>query len=83
MKSVPTNDTPAFDAVKAVAEYRRVNKQRNATDKAGQDNATNASKARRANRAKLQTAAVQMRQAWMEWQGEDSLDEMAFGEPIE
>ena len=34
-------------------------------------------------KAEWQGIADRMRQAWAEWQGEDSLDEMAFGEPIE
>jgi len=34
-------------------------------------------------RAKWQGVARRLRQKWQEWQGEDSLHEMAFGEPIE
>jgi hypothetical protein len=35
------------------------------------------------HRAEVQQAAKQLRQRWREWQGEDSLHEMAFGEPVE
>jgi hypothetical protein len=70
MKSASTNDSPAFDAAAAVAEYRRVIKQRDAqTTKRG--------------RATYDATAERLRQAWKEWQGEDSLHEMAFGEPFE
>jgi hypothetical protein len=31
-------------------------------------------------RAKWRTVVAQMRQAWSDWQGENSLHEMAFGE---
>ena len=34
-----------------------------------------------AHRAEIQQAARQLRDRWREWQGEDSLHEMAFGEP--
>jgi hypothetical protein len=34
-----------------------------------------------AHRAEVQTAAKRLRECWREWQGEDSLHEMAFGEP--
>jgi len=57
-----------FNCNKAIAEYRRSITQR--------DKATNKS-----GRAKLEAAAVQMRQVWKEWQGEDSLHQIAFGEP--
>jgi hypothetical protein len=33
--------------------------------------------------AEWQRAAKRMRRAWREWQGEDSLHEMTFGEPAE
>ena len=35
------------------------------------------------NRFEWQGVARRMRQEWRLWQGEDSLHEMAFGEPIE
>lgn len=59
-----------FDPEAAVATYRRVIAQR---DEQAADVA----------RAKFDTIAVRLRQAWKEWQGEDSLHEMAFGEPDE
>lgn len=34
-------------------------------------------------KAKLKTRADVMKAAWKKWQGEDSLYEMAFGEPID
>jgi hypothetical protein len=34
-------------------------------------------------KAEWEGVAKRLRQAWHEWQGEDSLHEMAFGEPIE
>jgi hypothetical protein len=34
-------------------------------------------------KAEWRGVAKRMRQAWHEWQGEDSLQETAFGEPIE
>jgi hypothetical protein len=33
--------------------------------------------------AEFRAVAQRLRQLWAEWQGEDSLHEMAFGEPIE
>ena len=64
----PATPDAAFDAAKADAEYRRVIAQRDAaTTKSG--------------RAKFGRIAVRMPQAGKEWQGEDSLHEMAFGEP--
>ena len=66
----PATPEAAFDAAQADAEYRRVIAQRDAaTTKSG--------------RAKFGRIAVRMRQAWKEWQGEDCLHEMAFGEPEE
>ena len=32
-------------------------------------------------RAELRESAMRLRHRWKEWQGEDSLHEMAFGEP--
>jgi len=34
-------------------------------------------------KAEFRAVAQRLRQLWTEWQGEDSLHEMAFGEPIE
>lgn len=34
-------------------------------------------------KAKLKTRAEVMKAAWQKWQGEDSLYEMAFGEPFD
>ena len=34
-----------------------------------------------AHRVEIQQAARQLRERWREWQGEDSLHDMAFGEP--
>jgi hypothetical protein len=34
-----------------------------------------------AHRAEVREAAKRLRDRWREWQGEDSLHEMAFGEP--
>ena len=59
-----------FDAEKAVWAYRRIRRklERPSTP---------------ANTRKLQAEAKQMETAWKDWQGEDSLYEMAFGEPWE
>ena len=65
MTTKPIDD---FDAEKAVWDYRRVIKQREA--------------ARTAKRkSELAATAKRMAKAWTDWQGEDSLYEMAFGEP--
>lgn len=34
-------------------------------------------------KVKLKARAEVMKKAWQKWQGEDSLYEMAFGEPVE
>ena len=34
-------------------------------------------------RKKLEAEAKRLRDEWKAWQGEDSLHEMAFGEPVE
>jgi hypothetical protein len=34
-----------------------------------------------AHKAEVEHAATRLRDRWREWQGEDSLHEMAFGEP--
>jgi hypothetical protein len=34
-------------------------------------------------KAEWQGVAKRLREAWREWQGKDSLHEMAFGEPAE
>jgi hypothetical protein len=57
-----------FDAEKAVADFRRVIERL--------DGETTA-----AGKTKLDARAKRMHLAWKKWQGEDSLYEMAFGEP--
>ena len=57
-----------FDAERAVAIYRDVIAKRDAE-------ATDLGK------AEFQTIAKRLRASWKTWQGEDSLHEMAFGEP--
>ncbi|MBI3864365.1 MAG: hypothetical protein HY290_20975, partial [Planctomycetia bacterium] len=65
------NDDPkAFDPKSAVKAYRRVIKAR--------DSATT----RKARNEHNKTAKL-LREGWKDWQGEDSLHEMAFGEPEE
>jgi hypothetical protein len=59
-----------FDAEKAVANYRRVIARR--------DEETT-----RDGKADFDATSKRMRHAWKNWQGEDSLHEMAFGEPEE
>ena len=58
----------SFDPEHAVTKYRRVIAQRDeqATD---------------LGIAKFDSIARRLRQQWKDWQGEDSLHEMAFGEP--
>jgi hypothetical protein len=60
----------AFDPERAVAEYRRMIAQRD-----GQKT--------QQGKAEFEAIASRLRQAWKDWQGEDSLHEMAFGEPRE
>lgn len=65
------NDDPkAFDPKSAVKAYRRVIKAR--------DSATT----RKARNEHNKTAKL-LREGWKDWHGEDSLHEMAFGEPEE
>jgi hypothetical protein len=59
-----------FDPEKAVADYRRVIARR--------DEETTAE-----GKAEFDAIAKRMRAAWKDWQGEDSLHEMAFGEPAD
>ena len=59
-----------FDALAFVTEYRRIMTLR--------DEAISG-----LDRAELDAVAARMRRRWREWQGEDSLFEMAFGEPWE
>lgn len=61
--------TATFDPAQAVAAYRRVIAQR--------DLATGP------KRADHDKTAQKLRKEWADWQGEDSLLEMAFGEPQE
>ena len=57
-----------FDTEKVVAEYRKV---------IGQlESATT-----EVEKSGLRLVASQLRDQWTNWQGEDSLHEMAFGEP--
>jgi hypothetical protein len=59
-----------FDPISAVAEYRRIlDKREAATGAPGKD--------------EYERIARVLRSRWAEWQGEDSLHEMAFGEPEE
>ncbi len=65
-----TDMLDAFNPEQAVATYRRVIAQRDAeTTEPG--------------RAEFQTIPHRLRQKWTDWQGEESLSEMAFGEPEE
>lgn len=66
----PTELTEPFDPELAVTEYRNSIARRDAarTDK---------------SRAKHQALANRLREKWKDWQGEDSLHEMAFGEFID
>jgi hypothetical protein len=59
-----------FDAVKAVAEYRKVIGHLVSTVTPEENEVFN-------------RIALRMRTNWKAWQGEDSLHEMAFGEPDE
>jgi hypothetical protein len=57
-----------FDPELAVADYRRVMAQLNAATS-------------EVDKFEFRTIATRMRVEWKAWQGEDSLHEMAFGEP--
>jgi hypothetical protein len=57
-----------FDPENAVATYREVMAQLEA-------------QATDLGRDEFRAIALRLRQQWTEWQGEDSLHEMAFGEP--
>ena len=65
-----TQTDQPFDAERAVATYRDVIAQRDA-------------EATEPGKAEFQEIAMRFRLAWKTWQGEDSLHEMAFGEPVE
>ena len=69
-KATDTDESIAFDPALAVARYRDVIVNRDA-------------ESTRSGKAKNEKTAAQMRRSWKEWQGEDSLHEMAFGEPEE
>ena len=58
----------SFDAEQAVEDYRRVIAQRDRQKTA-------------LGNAKIGAIVARTRQLWQRWQGEDSLHEMAFGEP--
>lgn len=58
------------DSTHVVAEYQRIIGERDtATDAFG--------------RAEFDSIAHRLRAAWKTWQSEDSLHEMAFGEPVD
>ena len=59
-----------FDPVAIVAEYRVV---MNRLDEEETES----------GEAELQATALRLRVLWQEWQGEDCLHQMAFGEPWE
>ena len=64
----PDDIVDDFDAEKAVWDYRRV--------------MAKLERARKPDiKAQYKSTAKLMRKAWANWQGEDSLYEMAFGEP--
>jgi hypothetical protein len=70
MTSMDEPDVADFDAAHAVAEYRRILEKRDAaTDAPGKD--------------EYDRIAWILCTRWAEWQREDSLHEMAFGEPDE
>jgi hypothetical protein len=65
-----SDDVADFDAAGTVVEYRRtLDKREAATDELG--------------KAEHDRIAKILRARWAEWHGEDSLHEMAFGEPVE
>jgi hypothetical protein len=65
-----TQDVESFDPVATVEEYRRIIARRDDP------------KTPESHREDLQAIARHLRARWAEWCGEDSLGEMAFGEPI-
>jgi hypothetical protein len=66
----PMTDKPETYAIETINHYRNVIAQlENAVDES--------------RRAELQETAARLRDEWKAWQGEDSLHEMAFGEPAE
>jgi hypothetical protein len=63
-------DVPFFDAAAAVDAFRRIIAMRDAaTDELGHE--------------EYARIAQRLRARWKEWQGEDSLHEMAYGEFVE
>jgi hypothetical protein len=64
------NSVTPFDPARIVSDYRSViaNLETDRTD---------------LGKAEFQAVAQRLRNLWAEWQGEDSLHEMAFGEPEE
>lgn len=60
----------AFDPEAAVTVYRRVIAQLE-------------SEMTEPGQVEFRRIALRLRETWKEWQGEDSLHEMAFGEPAE
>jgi hypothetical protein len=68
MTDTTDGEVPFFDAARAVAEYRGIIDKRDAaTDAIAKD--------------EYDRMASIARTRWAEWQGEDSIHEMAFGEP--
>jgi hypothetical protein len=61
-------DNHTFDPEQAVATYRQVIERLNAATL-------------EATKVELRATALRLRREWKAWQGEDSLHEMAFGEP--
>ena len=67
MHDAATELTEPFDAERAVEMYRRVIALRDASTDLG--------------RMEFQAITQRLHDSWKNWQGEDSLHEMAFGEP--
>jgi len=63
------HEIQTFDAAAAVEQYRQIVARRDAAAEPDRD--------------ELELIARRLRARWAEWQGEDSLHEMAFGEPTE
>ena len=70
MTSQPEDEGEDFDAAGHVATFRRIIAQRDAeTTPEG--------------KAEFEAIAQRLKKQWAAWQGEDSLYEMAFGEPFD
>jgi hypothetical protein len=70
MSDTGDGDTANFDPTRTLDLYRNIVEE---CDAASDD----------AEKAELQRLARLLRDAWKDWQGEDSLHDMAFGEPAE